>query len=104
MNKKERTNHGTRSATNNQAPNVPDDFPSELLGEFAVLSDVVAGNLGIIARLATSGGGYFGFSITDDGGSCKLAVRHASLSFDRRLYSVVQLETLLAYCLRKLAP
>ena len=81
---------------------LPDDFPSELLGEFANLSDVTAGNIGHICRWAVSGGGYFGFSITDDGDSCKLAIRSKKLSIEKRCGSLVQLETLLAYCRKKL--
>lgn len=81
---------------------LPDDFPSELRGEFSELSDVNIKCIGIVAGHAVVGGGYFGLSITDDGDSCKLVVRHKKLAFEKRCGSLKQFETLLAYCQRKL--
>lgn len=80
----------------------PDDFPAELDGDFAVLPGQLAKSIGAIAGLALRGGGYFGISITDDGGSCRLAVRNGTFALDKRFSSLVKLEGALAYCLRKL--
>jgi len=80
----------------------PDDFPAELLGEFAEIPAQLAANIGTIAGIAVGGGGYFGISVTDDGGSVRLAIRHKSLNLDRRFYGIAKLEAALAYCLRKL--
>ena len=81
---------------------LPDDFPTELRGEFEQLPEQLTKNLGTIAGYAIADGGYFGISVTDDRDSCKLAVRCKSVTFEKRVGSITQLETLLAYCLRKL--
>jgi hypothetical protein len=85
-----------------QTTTLPDDFPSELRGEFSEFTDVNIRCIGIVAGHAVTGGGYFGLSVTDDGDSCKLVVRHKKLAFEKRCGSIKQLETLLAYCQRKL--
>lgn len=95
--------NGRQSTANTLKPPAPDDIPPELAGEFERLDGQLIANLGTICGLATAGGGYFGFSISDDGGSCKLSVRHRLLTYERRCYSLVQLEALTAYCARKLA-
>lgn len=82
---------------------VPVDFPSEFGGEFQSLSTQLCANLGTICGLATSGGGYFGFSVTDDGGSVRLAVRHGALQFDKRFYSLAKLEGASAWLAARLA-
>lgn len=99
----------TRSKTNGPKPNssdrataLPDDFPSDLRGEFDGLPTNVCTAYGIVAGLALAGGGYIGLSTTDDGSSCKLAVRAARLSFEKRVISIAQLEKLLVYCKNKL--
>lgn len=80
----------------------PDDFPTELDGEFANLPAQTVQNIGVIAGLAVTSGGYFGLSCTDDGGSVRLAIRHGSFALDKRFYAATKFEAALAYCLRKL--
>jgi len=80
----------------------PDDFPEELRGEFEQIPSQLAANIGAIAALAVAGGGYFGISVPDDGGSCRLAIRHKSFELDRRFSGIGKLEGALAYCLQKL--
>lgn len=100
------TKRGTKNATDatrtSARDTTPDDFPDELRGDFDALSGQLVENLGTIAALAVSGGGYFGISVTDDGGSVRLAIRHQSFNLDRRFYGIGKLEAALAYCLRKL--
>ncbi len=91
-----------RGSTERKGDTAPDDFPDELSGEFDTLSKTLVGNIGTIAGLAVAGGGYFGISITDDGGSCRLAVRSGPFVLDKRFSTVAKLEGALAYCLRKL--
>jgi len=93
---------GNKGSVYREAPPLPDDFPSELRGEFSELSAVNIKCIGIVAGHAVTGGGYFGLSITDDGDSCKLVVRHKKLAFEKRCGSIKQLEALLAYCQTKL--
>jgi len=81
---------------------LPDDFPTELLGEFGSLPEQTIANIGTIAGYAIAHGGYFGISTTDDGGSAKLAIRAASLSFEKRVYKLADLDKLLSYSLGKL--
>jgi len=99
---KQESNDAKRRATERKADTTPDDFPDELNGEFSDLSDVLVRNIGAIAGLAVSGGGYFGVSVTDDGGSCRLAIRNGSFVLDKRFSTIAKLEGALAYCLRKL--
>jgi hypothetical protein len=80
----------------------PADFDFITSGDFSDLSGQIVQNIGVVAAATTSGGGYFGLSTTDDGGSCRLAVRHGSLVLDRRFYRLTDLESALAYCIRKL--
>jgi hypothetical protein len=97
---------GDKGGNNRPVPRettpLPDDFPSELRGEFSEFSAVNIKCIGIIAGHATVGGGYFGLSITDDGDSCKLVVRNKKLAFEKRCGSLKQFEALLAYCQTKL--
>jgi hypothetical protein len=88
--------------TDYQRDTAPADFPAELGGEFNELPKQLAANIGTVATLAVSGGGYFGFSCTDDGGSVRLVIRHGPLELDRRFYAVGKLEQALAYCVTKL--
>jgi len=99
--KREATNESKRPTTAKR-DTTPDDFPAELLGEFSSISGQLATNIGTIAGLAINGGGYFGISVTDDGGSVRLAIRHGAFELDRRFYAVGKLEGALAYCLTKL--
>lgn len=92
----------TASTGNTSRTHTPDDFPDELRGDFDEIPAQLAANIGTIAGIAVSGGGYFGISVTDDGGSARLAIRHKSFDLDRRFYGVGKLEAALAYCLRKL--
>lgn len=94
--------NGQKKPDSLQPPALPNDFPDILRGEFERFGDVHTGNIGTIAALALRGGGYFGISVTDDGGSCKLAVRCGKVAFEKRCYSLVQFEALLAYSLKKL--
>jgi len=99
---KQESNNAKRGAIERKADTTPDDFPDELDGEFSDLSDVLVRNIGAIAGLAISGGGYFGISVTDDGGSCRLAIRNGPFVLDKRFSTIAKLEGALAYCLRKL--
>lgn len=81
---------------------VPADFPAEFGGEFQSLSQQLCANLGTLAGLALVGGGYFGISITDDGGSIRLAVRSGSFQFDKRFYSLAKFEGATAWLARRL--
>jgi len=92
----------TTSAGNTSRSHTPDDFPDELRGDFDEIPPQLAANIGTIAGIAVGGGGYFGLSVTDDGGSARLAIRHKSFDLDRRFYGIGKLEAALAYCLRKL--
>jgi len=102
MPRKQETTNATRRPSTNAGNTTPDDFPDELRGDFDSLSDQLAANIGAIAAIAVAGGGYFGISVTDDGGSARLAIRHKSFELDRRFYGIGKLEAALAYCLRKL--
>jgi len=99
--KQETLNEPSRSGQG-QRDIAPDDYPEELRGEFAKLPAQCVKNIGTIAGLTVSSGGYFGLSVTDDSGSLRLAVRHGAFVLDKRYYGLVQFETALAYCLRKL--
>ena len=100
------TTKGARTngrASNNAAKSdsLPDDFPPELSGEFTKLTKRFWSNYGTVAGTALSAGGYIGLSITDDGGSAKLAVRCPLVSFEKRVYKLADLERLVAYLLGK---
>jgi hypothetical protein len=95
-------NNAPRRSTTKPGDTAPDDFPEELLGEFGKLSDQLTSNIGVIAAMSVSGGGYFGISVTDDAGSVRLAIRCKAFELDRRFYGIAKLEAALAYCLRKL--
>lgn len=94
--------NATKRDTEVKRDTTPDDFPAELRGEFEQLPRQLAANIGAVARAAVVGGGYFGLSITDDGGSARLAIRRGSFVLDRRFYAVGKLEAALAYCVGKL--
>jgi len=91
-----------RRPANTQGNVAPDDFPDELSGEFAELPDQTIKNIGTIAGFAVRNGGYFGISVTDDGGSCRLAIRNGPFVLDKRFSTLAKFEGALAYCLRKL--
>jgi len=99
---KQESNNAKRGTADRKADTTPDDFPDELNGEFSDLPTQLVANIGTIAGLAISGGGYFGVSVTDDGGSCRLAIRNGSFILDKRFSTIAKLEGALAYCLRKL--
>lgn len=88
--------------TYTQRSEAPSDFPSDLSGEFEELPAITVQNIGTIASLAVRGGGYFGLSITDDGGSARIAIRNGPFVLDKRFYQMSKFEGALAYCLRKL--
>lgn len=100
---KKGTNDAERRTTKSTGASAPDDFPVELLGEFAELPEQLVKNIGTIAGASVAGGGYFGISVTDDGDSCRLAVRSGLFVLDKRFGSIAKLEGALAYCARKLA-
>jgi len=93
----------TGRSTHTQGNTAPDDYPEELRGDFEQLSPQTIQNIGTVAGAAISGGGYFGLSVTDDGGSARLAIRHGAFVLDKRYYAVGKFEAALAYCVRKLA-
>jgi hypothetical protein len=98
---KGRRNYGTERAADVQRDVLPDDFPAELVGEFRDLPAQFWQNFGTICGRVLASGGYVGLSITDDGGSAKLAVRCALVSFEKRVYKFVDMERLTAYLLGK---
>jgi len=63
---------------------------------FVELDRVTADNLGKLLRLALIGGGYFGISIPDDGGNCRLAIRCTRLVVDVRCHNFADFGTVLA--------
>lgn len=76
------------------------DFLTGLIsGEFTDIQPQLAANIGTIAGLAISGGGYFGLSVSDDGVSAKLVIHRGNLQTDRRFYRIADLEAALAKCL-----
>lgn len=95
--------NATRAARELQHDVLPDDFPAELVGEFRELPQQFWQNFGVICGKCLAAGGYVGLSITDDGGSAKLAVRCPSVSFEKRVYKFSDLERLTAYLLGKTA-
>jgi len=99
---KQESTNAKRGTTDRKTDTAPDDFPDELNGEFSELSEQLVRNIGTIAGLAVSGGGYFGVSVTDDGGSCRLAIRSGPFVLDKRFSTIAKFEGALAYCLRKL--
>ena len=92
---------GSKRTTFTEPSSLPDDFPSELLGEFSDLPRQFWDNFGTVSGLALAKGGYIGLSVTDDGGSAKLAVRCSYVSFEKRVYKLADLERLTAYLLGK---
>ena len=96
-------NNGTRRSSELQHAVLPDDFPAELVGEFRELPQQFWTNFGTICGKVLAAGGYVGLSVTDDGGSAKLAVRCPLVSFEKRVYKFVDLERLTAYLLGKTA-
>jgi hypothetical protein len=98
----EKKSNATKRSPEIKRDTTPDDFPAELRGEFEDLPQQLSANIGTVARAAVLGGGYFGISVTDDGGSVRLAIRHGNFAIDRRFYDVRKLESALAYCIGKL--
>lgn len=79
--------------------NGPDFLAGIVSGEFAELPAQLVANIGTIAGLAITGGGYFGISASDDGVTARLVVKRGQLQTDRRYYRVADLEAALAKCL-----
>ena len=79
----------------------PDDFPLGLGNEFFGIPELFWRNYGVVTGRVLSRGGYIGISVTDDGGSCKLAVRCPYISFEKRLYKLADAESVIAYLLTK---
>lgn len=102
MTTKRSANNGRKGAGQAEETPLPDDFPAELVGDFATIPGTFWKNYGTVAGLVLARGGYIGLSITDDAGSGKLAVRCPRVSFDKRVYKFKDLETLVVYCLNKL--
>lgn len=90
-----------RTIASTEPTSLPDDFPSELVGEFTKLSGQFWQNFGTVSGRCLAHGGYIGLSVTDDGGSAKLAVRCPYVSFEKRVYKFGDLERLTAYLLTK---
>jgi len=102
MNKKGPTNvqNGRKAPPANA--DEEDLFAGEFVGEFADLPTTIENPIGVVARLVCSNGGYFGLSITDDGGSARLAIRTGKFVADRRFYRLTELEAALAKAFSKL--
>jgi len=97
------TNNARTKRTSDATPGDSEDFlAGEFSGEFTDLSDQLAANIGTIARLAVSNGGYFGISVSDDGVTSRLVIRRGTVATDRRFYRVTDLEHALAVALHKL--
>lgn len=69
------------------------DLPS---GDFASIPQQLEPAIGALCAVVLSGGGYIGFSTTDDGGSAKLTIRTAKHYVDRRFYKLADLEAAIA--------
>lgn len=93
--------NGSKYAHPAQSASIPNDFPPELTGEFNELPSQLWTNFGVVCGRALAHGGYVGVSITDDGGSAKLAVRCPYVTFEKRIYKLADLERLIAYLLTK---
>jgi hypothetical protein len=93
--------NGRKPNSISEPDSLPDDFPAELAGEFIKLPSQFWGNFGTVAGRALARGGYLGLSVTDDGGSAKLAVRCPYVSFEKRVYKLTDLERLVSYLLTK---
>jgi hypothetical protein len=98
----EKKSNATKRSPEVKRDTTPSDFPAELRGEFEDFPQQLSSNIGVVARASVAGGGYFGLSVTDDGGSVRLAIRHGNFAIDRRFYDVRKLEQALAYCIGKL--
>lgn len=81
---------------------IPDDLPDDLKSSFGDLGEDFKRAFGPIVARACVGGGYVGFSVSDDGDSCKLVVRTARFAIEKRCYSVKQLDSLCTYVWSKL--
>lgn len=90
-----------RKAPDQNAP-TEDLFDGEFPGEFTDLPKTIENPLGVVARLVCSNGGYFGLSITDDGGSARLAIRTGKFVADKRFYRLTELEAALAKAFSRL--
>lgn len=95
--------HEPKREGSESGPSPTDEFDNEFPSEFAGFPKQLIANIGPVIERALLGGGYFGISISDDRGSCKLVVRHGPFEFDRRLPTINHLEQALAFCFRKLA-
>lgn len=101
------TAKGTKVASTKRTERPPstevaDFLAGELIGEFSELPEQLANTIGQVARLAITGGGYIGLSVSDDGVSAKLVVNRGQLRTERRFYRITDLEAALAICFSKL--
>lgn len=64
--------------------------------EFGNLPGQLTTNLGTVIGLVLRGGGYFGLSITDDGGAARIAVRCKRFTVDRRVYKLTDLQAVVS--------
>lgn len=90
-----------RKTTGTDVPS-EDLFDGEFPGEFADLPKTIENPIGVVARLVCSNGGYFGLSITDDGGSARLAIRTGKFVADKRFYRLTELEAALSKAFSRL--
>lgn len=95
--------NGTSRPAAHESVELPDDFPTELGHEFSQLPEQFWKNFGVVTGRVLARGGYIGLSVTDDGGSAKLAVRCPCVSFEHRVYKFTDLERLTAYLVTKTA-
>jgi len=96
-----KTNAPSTKPKTEDAPS-EDIFAGEQFGQFGQIPPGLEAAIGALCRITIQSGGYFGLSVTDDGGSCRLAIRSGGLSADRRFYALPDLETAIARCYAKL--
>lgn len=65
-------------------------------GDFTELPGTLEPALGAVIRVCVRKGGYFGLSVTDDGGSAKLTVRTGRVTVDRRFYKLADFTAAIA--------
>lgn len=100
--KKEQTRVNNRRKKDSPDASSEDIFAGSVTAQFGAIPKSIEAQVGLVARLTISAGGYFGLSVTDDGGSCRLAIRHGTLVADRRFYTLGDLEAALSTCYSKL--
>lgn len=99
--KKDQSNAKPRTRAG-KTDQVESQLDFEFSSEFSDLPEILCTNLGIILRLAIRNGGYFGLSVTDDGGSARLAIRCSRFTLDKRVYQLRQLELIASTVYSKL--